>query len=325
MSNFSISAGRSQETEPWPDLTFCLSLDIFPVNIRVRRNKMKSKIGICFGVFLLLFFFVLISSGQNQESIYRLGLELDKQASYLAQSSYEHFKGRRGTISDQEQAVLFKSEAFAASCRLFLKLTGGSSNYYQSGYLRTNLHSAFMYLARSFKELEEEMQRSGVRPYALSDCRRTLDRMDDEFSRWPAPDNLAYLHQKYIKARDATVYMVERRGPGLYVKHAFKNLESIFRYNYSLNRGRDPWQFLVEVAYETLDKMEEGPMIDMTFEGYLVIENTNRPNRPVYLIERGKKRGITSPQVLQRFGGWKNVYEVPVEVISKYPEGEPVR
>ncbi len=286
---------------------------------------MKSKIGKCFSVSFILFFFALFSSGQNRDSIYQLGLELEKQATYLAQSSYEHFRGWQGTISDQEQAILFKSEAFAASCRLFLKLAEGSSNYYQSGHVRTNLYSAFMYLARSFKELEEEMQIGGVLPYALSNCRRTLDRMDYEFSRWPAPDNLAYLHQKYVKARDATVYMIERRGPGIYIKHAFKNLESIFRYNYNQNRGKDPWQFLVEVAYETLDKMDEGPMIDMTFEGHLVIENTNRPNRPVYLIERGKKRGITSPAVLQRFGGWKNVYEVPAEVIAKYPEGEPVK
>jgi len=286
---------------------------------------MKPKIGKCLSIFCFLFLFVLSSFGQNRESIYRLGLELEKQATYLAQSSYDHFKGWRGTISDQEQAILFKSEAFSASCRLFLKLAGGSSDYFQTSYLRTNLYNAFMYLARSFRELEEEMERGGVRPYALANCHRTLDRMDYEFSRWPAADNLAYLHQKYVKARDATVYLVERRGPGVYVKHAFKNLESIFRYNYNLNRGKDPWQHLVEVSYETLDKMEEGPMIDMTFEGKLVIESSNRPNRPVYLIQSGKKRGITSPSVLQRFGGWGNVFEVPAEVIAKYPEGEPIK
>jgi len=47
-------------------------------------------------------------------------------------------------------------------------------------------------------------------------------------------------------------------------------------------------------------------------------------SRPVYLIEKGKRRGITSPQVLMRFGGWSKVYEVPSEIIDTYPEGEPV-
>jgi hypothetical protein len=70
--------------------------------------------------------------------------------------------------------------------------------------------------------------------------------------------------------------------------------------------------------------MEPGDMIDLDFEGRLIIEQGARPNRPVYLIEGGKKRGITSPQVLQRFGGWGRVYEVPLEVIGSYPDGAPV-
>jgi hypothetical protein len=265
------------------------------------------------------------SYGDRRETIYGLGVELEKQASHLAQSSFEHFKGRRGEISDAEQAVLFKSEAFSSSCRLFLKLAGGGSDYYSAGYLRTNLYNAFIFLAKSFQELEEEMKSAQIMPYVLYDCRKTLDRMDYEFSRWPAADNLAYLHQKYVKARDATVYLIERRGPGDYIRRPFKNLESIFRYNYDQKREKDPWKYLVEVSYDTLEKMERGSMIDLTFEGKLVIEDSSRPNRSVYLIESGKKRGITSPQVLQRFGGWGNVFEVPAEVINNYPDGEPIR
>lgn len=265
------------------------------------------------------------SYGDRRETIYNLGVELEKQASYLAQSSFEHFKERKGEISDAEQAVLFKSEAFSSSCRLFLKLAEGTSDYFSAGYLRTNLYNAFIFLAKSFRELEEEMKGAQILPYALYDCRKSLDRIDYEFSRWPAADNLAYLHQRYVKARDATVYLIERRGPGDYIRRPFKNLESIFRYNYDQKREKDPWEYLVEVSYDTLEKMEMGPMIDLTFEGRLVIENSSRPNRSVYLIEGGKKRGITSPQVLQRFGGWGNVFEVPAEVINKYPDGEPIR
>jgi hypothetical protein len=257
-------------------------------------------------------------------NVYSLGLELEKRAVELSESNLEHFKGWNGEVSDEEQAVLFKSEFFLASCRLFLRLTEERSDYFRSGYLRTNLFNAFAHLARSFRDLEDEMKKAGILPYALSDCRKILNGMDNEFAKWPSADNLSYLHQKYVKARDATVYMIERRSAGVYVRHAFKDLGSIFRYNYELNRGKDPWKFLVEVPADTLEKIEPGNMIDLDFEGWLIIEQGTRPNRPVYLIEGGKKRGITSPQVLQRFGGWGRVYEVPVEVIRSYLDGVPV-
>lgn len=259
-----------------------------------------------------------------RENVYGLGLELEKRAVELAESSFEHFKGWNGEVSDREQAVLFKSESFLASCRLFLRLTEERSDYFRSGTLRTNLYNAFTYLARSFRDLENEMRKAGIMPYALSDCGKILNGMDKEFANWPSADNLSYLHQKYVKARDATVFMIERLSAGVYVRHAFKDLGSIFRYNYELNRGKDPWKFLVEVSSDTLEKMEPGDMIDLDFEGWLIIEQGTRPNRPVFLVEDGKKRGITSPQVLQRFGGWGRVYEVPFEVIGSYPDGTPV-
>lgn len=261
----------------------------------------------------------------RRSQVYGLATELERQAAYLAQSSYEHFKGWSGTISDEEQAVLFKTEAFAASCRLFIRLTEERSGYYQKDHMRTNLYNAFIYLTRSFQSLEQEMRKTGIMPYALSECRQLLDRIDYEFSQWPAVDNLAYLYQKYVKAGDDTVFMIDRLGPGRYIRRAFINLESIYRYNYDLDRGKNPWKYLVEVPYDTLEKMEEGSSVDLTFEGFLVIEQSSRPNRGVFLIEGGKRRGIASPQVLRRFGGWGKVLEVPREVITKYPEGEPIK
>lgn len=279
--------------------------------------------------FLSLLFLTatLVSAAAIQrEDIYRLGVDLEEAATYLAESSFEHFKGWDGIISEQEQAILFKSESFAASCRLFLKLSEQRSDYYVSQHQRTNLYSAYMYLLGAFKELDKEMSRGGIQPFALRDVNRILERMDYEFSRWPAADNLAYLHRKYVKGRSAAVFMIERLGPGEYILHRFANLESIFKYNYDLKRGKNPWDFLVDVEESTLDKMDEGRMIDLTFEGFLVIEQSNRQGRGVYLIESGKKRGVTSPNLItSRFGGWDNVYEVPVEVIRKYPDGEPIK
>jgi len=290
------------------------------LEVRMKKRhegRLLVGLGLCFSL-------VLAAQADRRAQIYNLALELEKQASFIAQSSFDHFKGWNNTITDQEQAVLFKSETFLASCRLFLRLASEQSNYFRAGFLRTNLYNAFLYLTQAFRDLEGTMREAGVMPYALSDCRSLLDAMDGEFSRWPMSDNLAYLHQKYVKGRADTVYMIERRGPGRFVRHAFKDLESLFRYNYDLKRGKDPWKYLVEVSQDTLDKMEEGSMIELTFEGWLIIEQSNRPNRPVYLIENGKKRGLTSPRVVQRFGGWGKVFEVPLEVIAKYPEGDPI-
>lgn len=285
---------------------------------------MKNKIARFTMAFAFLLPFIFQLHADNRSSIYSLGLELERKATELAQGSFDHFKGWSGTISDQEQAILFKSEAFSASCRLFLRLAETRSDYFRQDFLRTNLYNAFIYLVSAFRGLEEEMRRGGIMPYALSDCRKILDRMDYEFSKWPSVDNLSFLHQKYVKARNATVYMIERRGTGVYVRHAFKNLESLFRYNYDLKRERDPWKYLVEVPSDTLEKMEEGEMIDLTFEGMMVIEKSNRSNRPVYLIRDGQKHGLTSPNVVQRLGGWSKVFEIPREIIIGYPEGDPI-
>lgn len=284
-------------------------------------KKQQSAVLVFWAVFINL---TSAAAADQRQSIYSMAVELERQASYIAESSFSHFKGWNNAISDAEQGVLFKSEAFLAYTRLFLRLAEDKSDYYSAGFLRTNLYNAFLYLTNSFRDLEESMRGAGVMPYALSDCRGVLNDMDTEFSRWPAADNLAYLHTRYVKASSNTVYMVERVGPGQFVRHAFKDLESVYRYNYDLNRGKDPWKYLAEVSSDTLDKMEEGEMIELTFKGRLIIEMSNRPNRGVYLIEDGKKRPLTSPRVLERFGGWGKVLEVPAEVIQKYPDGQPI-
>ncbi len=274
---------------------------------------------------ILLFFFTAAhAAGDSRQAVYNLGLELEREAALIAQSSFDHFQGWNNTISDEEQAVLFKSESFLASCRLFLRLAGEQSGYSGPGYLRTNLYNAFTYLTRSFEDLKESMGRAGVRPSSMSGCSRLLNRMDKAFSEWASPDNLAYLHEKYVKASDATVYLIEKKGPGHYVRHPFKSLESLFRYNYNLKRGKNPWKYLVEVSSDTLEMMRIDTLIDLTFEGCLIIEQSDRPVRGVYLIENGKKRVLTSPKVVERMGGWSRVLEVPVEIIAAYPEGEPI-
>jgi hypothetical protein len=224
---------------------------------------------------ILSIFFLLVTSANadRDRNIYELAKQLVELSNHMAQSSYDHYKGWGSEISDQEQAILFEAESFAAACRLFLRLTEERFNYYRTGYLRTNLYNAFMNLIRAYKDLDEESDRVRRVPYSLDDCQRLLDRMEYEFSLWPSADNLAYLHQKYV----------------------------------------------------TLERMEEVEMIDLTFEGRLVIEMGDRPNRPVYLIKDGKKCGLSSPSVLQRYGGWDRVLEVPAEVINSYPVGEDIK
>ena len=112
----------------------------------------------------------------SRQDIQELGDKLAQQAANLAQSNFDHFKGWKNEISDREQAVLFKSEAFAASCRLFLRLSEENNGFTGSDNLRTNLFNAFTFLARSFSELEKDFQ-----SYDLNDCRETLNDLERAF------------------------------------------------------------------------------------------------------------------------------------------------
>ncbi|MGE5359388.1 MAG: hypothetical protein ACM3NQ_10245, partial [Bacteroidales bacterium] len=263
------------------------------------------------------------AGGGQRGRIAAIARDLEQQASAIARDSFDHFRGWNGTISDQEQAILFTSEAFAASCRLFLRLTGEQADYYRAENVRTNLYNAFTYLARAFSGLEQEMRRGNVMPYAMSDARRTLSLMEREFSRWAVPDNLAYLDGKYVQARDATVYLIEKVDVGSYARRPFSSLESLFRFNYDRNRGSDPWKFRVQVPDELLQKMRVGAPIELTFEGQMVMLAGGGRNRGVYRIEDGRKRVIARPDLLNRYGGWARVFEVPREVIDRYPDGTP--
>lgn len=279
------------------------------------------KKNILFCALLLALFIAATESlpAGSRQDIQRLGDRLARQAADLAQGSFDRFKGWKNEISDREQAVLFRSEAFAASCRLFLKLSEESSGFTGSDYLRTNLFNAFVFLARSFGELEGDFQ-----SYALRDCRETMKELERAFESWPVSDNLAYLHQKFVQASDQTVYLIERRQPGEYLRRPFVSLESLFRYNYLQKRSPDPWKYKVQVDEATLEKMAVGAPIAQTFDGCLVMDMVKFPNRPVFLIADNKKRPLSSPAALDRFGGWKAVYEVPAAVISAYPEGDPL-
>lgn len=262
----------------------------------------------------------IIALASSRQDIRVLGERLARQADDLAQSSYDTFKGRKGEISDREQAVLFKTEAFATSCRLFLRLCEENTGFGGGDDLRTNLYNAYAFLTRSFRELEQNF-RSGP----MTDCRDTLGDMERAFAGWPDRDNLAYLHQKFVQADDQTVYVIERRRPGEYLRRPFSDLESLYRFNYLLHRTKDPWKYRVQVERATLEKMDLGEPVALNFNGCLVMDIVAAPNRPVFLIENGKRRPLSSPAALSRFGGWKAVFEVPADVIAPYPMGDPVQ
>jgi len=285
---------------------------------------MKAK----WSVVLLICGFVGALSGSlmadTRSDIVELAVRLEAQAASLARESFEHFKGWKGEISDREQGILFKSEAFSACCRLFVTLAEERSDYWRSDHLRTNLFNALTYLATTLDDLNREMEKGGVRPFALSDCSKLLERMEREFANWPESDNLADLYLKYVKAADETVYLISRLGNGRYVRRPFKNLESHFRFNYDMKRGKNPWKYLVEVDRRTLEKIDVGAEISLTFEGQLIIEEGKRPNRAVYLIRGSRKCPLANSAVLDRFGGWSKVYELPADVVSAYPDGEEV-
>ena len=145
--------------------------------------------------------------GDRRSFLGPLSVDLVQQAEYLSQTSFDYFMGWNGVISNQEQAILFKSEEFAASCRLFSKLAQAQGNFFRAESLRTNLYNASLYVAASFRQLEEQMRQGGMQgdfnrmrrdgrqfeqrmnrgaagPLGMAECRRLLDRIEGEFSSW---------------------------------------------------------------------------------------------------------------------------------------------
>ncbi len=138
----------------------------------------------------------------------QLSAELVRQAEYLSLTSYDYFMGWNGEINRNEQLVLFKSEEFTASCRLFNKLVSDQSNYFRSESLRNNLFNALRYLTEAFHELEKQMLRLGFRDgfsnrrrdgraydkrsrpgpssgqWSLRECRQIIEEIEAEFRAW---------------------------------------------------------------------------------------------------------------------------------------------
>ncbi len=263
-----------------------------------------------------------------------LARNLAERAAEIAESMEDQIDNRYGSWSDNKIEALFASENFAAAGRAFHRLAekaGYGSRYSE----RSGLVRAYRYLIRAYDDLESAA-RGGVRIYALSDCASILRRIERELNgggnRTFEGENRVERDQlqendwdgNYVKGRDATVYLIERRGAGEFVRRPFKNLESLFKYNYDQDRGDNPWGHVAEVPVETLNRMRTGDSIDRSFEGLMVVEPGTLPNRPVFLIQGGKKRGLTKADLVLRYGGWKKVFEIPKEIIAAYPDGEPI-
>jgi hypothetical protein len=145
--------------------------------------------------------------GDRRSYVGQLSIDLVRQAEYLSQASFQYFLGWNGIISNQEQAILFKSEEFTAACRLFNRLTQDETNYFRRESLRTNLYNASHYVAAAFHGLEEQMRMGGIQgdfnrmrrdgrpfqwqpqrgvmgPWGLAECRRIIDRIEGEFTNW---------------------------------------------------------------------------------------------------------------------------------------------
>ncbi len=292
----------------------------------IKEAKMRKiiLISIIMGVLGMVNLFSYIPS-YIKEDILKLNGELHSKAIIIAQKSYEHFKGWDGRISEREQKVLFSSESFIASVNLFGKLVAESESFYMRDYLTTNLYNAFKYVADYFYQLKEDMYSLRISPYELREAEYILNDMEREFSSWGSSRNLAYLNGYYVKGSGDTVYLIRRVAVGKYEKRAFSDLESIFAYTYFTRRKKDPWKLLRKISLKTLASIPEGEKIKYTFEGKMIIEKSKRADRPVYLIQNGKKHPLTSPAVVERYGGWKKVYEVPEGVILKYPTGEEIK
>lgn len=148
--------------------------------------------------------------GDRRSFVAQLSQELARQAEYLAETSYDYFMGWTGSVTEAEQFILFKSQEFAAACRLFDRLLGDQTGYYGPSALRTNLYGASRYVGASFRELEQKMKLAGFQDdfnrlrrdgrrfdrrtpahgaapnarFGLAECRRIIARIEEEFARW---------------------------------------------------------------------------------------------------------------------------------------------
>jgi hypothetical protein len=261
----------------------------------------------------------------GRATVARVSADLAGRAEILARSCFDRLKGRGGRIAEAEQAALYRTEEFAAAARLFARLAGESEDFFGPESLQTNLYGAFLYLAASFRQLDADPAVRRLDLLGLEDGRRLVDRLEREFRSWPEEAGQAALEGKYVKARDATVYLVVRESAGRAVRRPFKNLESLFRYNYDQKRGQNPWDHFVEISEETLRKMPRGRMIELSFDGRMVMERDARPGSPVYLVEGGLKRPLSRVELVSRFGGWGKVFELPRDILDGYADGEPIR
>jgi len=107
--------------------------------------------------------------GDRRSFLGPLSVDLVQQAEYLSQTSFDYFMGWNGVISNQEQAILFKSEEFAAACRLFSKLAQAQGNFFraESGQNRVKLCLLFR------RSCSSGSTRNGNRRHHRSCCGNT--------------------------------------------------------------------------------------------------------------------------------------------------------
>ena len=276
------------------------------------------------------------SQGWNASSRLKdLARDLADRAAEIADRIDSQIDDRYGSWADNQMDALFAADHFAAAGRTFYRLAG-RLEYGSRASVRPGLQRAYRYLLGTFRDLESAA-RGGTRVPSLYDCSSLLRRIEQEIGGdWgrPSPDmdqvdrdrlKEKSWEGKYAKGRGAAVYLIERSGPGDLIRRPFKDLESLFKYNFDQNRGNNPWGHVADIPQETLDRMRTGETISRSFEGLMVIEPGSLPNRSVYLIQGGKKRGLSKPDLVTRYGGWKKVYEIPKEIIRGYPDGDPIQ
>ncbi len=275
----------------------------------------------------------------RSERLADLAVDLERKAVEIIEDVNSRFfdrnlsYDRNRTWADDQVEILFAAETFASSTRVFRRLAEGDRSFDSRMAVRQGMERAYRILFRDFENIDAAARRGRLSTYALSDCRDLLRRIDREIGpggvRPNDPITPNQLGQdnwigRYVKGPGSSVFLIERRADGAFVKQPFNNLESLFKYNYDQDRGENPWGYMADVSAAELSRMRTGNPIERTFEGQMIIETGTSTNRSVYFIQGGKKRGLTKPELVARYGGWKKVFQVPRDIINGYPDGEPI-
>jgi len=131
---------------------------------------------------------------------------------------------------------------------------------------------------------------------------------EDEMDHFPTGTKMTYPNGTLIKAKDsAAIYLVENGK-----KREFTSLTLFEKLGYN-------WDDVISIENEEIDNHPPGG--NLLYPDGILIRSANKPD--IYLLERGKKRKITSLKLFEELGySWDEVIVISSDEFKDYSSGK---